>query len=120
MTDAERRYTDEVPEDIESKLREICDALPETHEQQAWVGTRWLIRKRTFAFVFGMQDGDDPPLVVLSFRSTGQELEVLRNAGPPFFLLGWGRDALGMVLDDGTAHLLALEGGRWHLEATYD
>jgi hypothetical protein len=24
------------------------------------------------------------------------------------------------VLEDGTAHLLALEGGRWHLEATYD
>ncbi|MFN7149893.1 MAG: hypothetical protein ACK4V6_10480, partial [Microthrixaceae bacterium] len=22
--------------------------------------------------------------------------------GPPFLVLGWGRDALGMVLDDGT------------------
>lgn len=29
------------------------------------------------------------PLVVLSFRSA-------------FFVLGWGRDAMGMVLDDGT------------------
>jgi hypothetical protein len=42
------------------------------------------------------------PVVVLSFRSTGEELEVLRNAGHPFFVLGWGRDAMGMVLDEGT------------------
>jgi protein ImuB len=30
------------------------------------------------------------------------------------------RARVQVVLDDGTAHLLALEGGRWHLEATYD
>jgi hypothetical protein len=39
---------------------------------------------------------------VLAFRSAGEELEALRRAGHPFFVLGWGRDALGMVLDDGT------------------
>ena len=27
-------------------------------------------------------------------------LEALRNAGPPFLELGWGRDAIGMVLDE--------------------
>jgi hypothetical protein len=35
-------------------------------------------------------------------RSTGEELEVLRHTGHPFFVLGWGRDALGMVLDEDT------------------
>jgi len=37
---------------------------------------------------------------VLSFRSDGEELEALRRAGHPFFVLGWGRNAMGMVLDD--------------------
>ena len=40
-------------------------------------------------------------MVVLSFRSAGYELEVLRNAGHPFFVLGWG-DAIGMELDADT------------------
>jgi hypothetical protein len=39
---------------------------------------------------------------VFSFRSAGEELEVLRRAGLAFFILGWGRDAMGMVLDDDT------------------
>jgi protein ImuB len=30
------------------------------------------------------------------------------------------RARLQVVTHDGVAHLLALEGGRWHLEATYD
>jgi len=30
------------------------------------------------------------------------------------------RARLQVLLDDGTAHLLVLEHGRWHLEATYD
>lgn len=58
-----------------------------------------MVRKRTFAHVLGVEEGADP-VVVLSFRSEGEELEVLRRAGHPFFVLGWGRDAMGMVLDD--------------------
>jgi hypothetical protein len=29
-------------------------------------------------------------------------LEVLRRAGPPFVELGWGRDSIGLVIDDFT------------------
>jgi hypothetical protein len=61
-----------------------------------------MVRKRTFAHVLGVEVDGAKPVVVLSFRSTGEELEVLRNAGHPFFVLGWGRDAMGMVLDEGT------------------
>ncbi len=96
------RYTDGVPDDVEHRLREMCLALPDSYEERAWVGTRWLVRKRTFAHVLGVEMDDADALVVLSFRSAGEELEVLRHAGHPFFVLGWGRDAMGMALDDGT------------------
>ena len=102
IVDAKRRYTDDVPEGIESHLRSACLALPEAYEQAAWVGTRWMVRKRTFAHVLGVAAVDEEPIVVLSFRSAGEELEVLRNAGHPFFMLGWGSDAMGMVLTDDT------------------
>ena len=100
MADAERRYTDDVPNDVEVRLRECCLALPDAYEERAWKGTRWMVRKKTFAHVLGVEV-DAGPLVVLSFRSAGYELEVLRNAGHPFFVLGWG-DAIGMELDADT------------------
>ena len=100
MADAKRRYTDDVPDDVKTRLGAVCLALPDAYEQRAWVGTRWMVRKRTFAHVLGVEDEGADPVVVLSFRSEGEELEVLRRAGHPFFVLGWGRDAMGMVLDD--------------------
>jgi len=102
MAEGTRRYTDDVPEDVEVRLRERCLALPDAYEEHAWVGTRWMVRKRTFAHVLGVAVGDAEPIVVLSFRAAGDELEMLRHAGHPFFVLGWGRDAMGMVLGDDT------------------
>jgi hypothetical protein len=102
MADGQRRYTDDVPEPVEVRLREIGLALPDVYEERAWVGTRWMVRKKTFAHVLGVAVDGAEPLVVLSFRSAGEELEMLRHAGHPFFVLGWGRDAMGMVLDDDT------------------
>src|SRR5690554_1130169 len=99
MTDAKRRYIDDVPEHLEARVRELCLVLPSTCEERAWVGTRWRVRGRTFAHVLGVEDGGRPPMVVLSFRSEGEELEALRGAGDPFLFLGWGRDAIGLVLD---------------------
>ncbi len=102
MAEQRRRYTDDVPEDVEERLREICLRLPDVTEERAWVGTRWVVRKKNFAHVLGIGlDGADP-VPVLSFRSEGEELEILRLAGPPFLELGWGRDAMGLVLDDHT------------------
>jgi hypothetical protein len=102
MADATRRYTDDVPDHITARVREQCLGLPDVYEERAWVGTRWMVRKRTFAHVLGIDVVNAEPLVVLSFRSTGEEREMLRHAGHPFFVLGWGRDALGMVLDADT------------------
>lgn len=96
------RYSDEVPESVEVRLGEICLALPDAYEQRAWKGTRWMVRKKTFAHVLGLERDDEDSLVVLAFRSDGDELGVLRHAGHPFFTLGWGRTAIGMVIDDDT------------------
>ncbi len=102
MTEPSRRYSDDVPEAVEARVRDLCLALPDAYEESAWVGTRWMVRRRTFAHVLGVQTGDAEPSVVLAFRSTGEELDVLRDLGPPFLFLGWGRNSIGIVLDDDT------------------
>ena len=104
-------YSDVDPEVI-SRLQAICLALPDAYEEQAWTGRRWMVRKKTFAHVLAVEDGrpqvvaravgDDGPVTIVTFRSTGAELEVLAHAGHPFFYAGWGRDVVGMVLDDAT------------------
>ena len=76
---------------ILTRLRSVCLALPEVYEEQAWVGTRWRVRGRTFAHVltiesgspraFAQAAGTDGPATVLTFRSSGPELESLRHAG---------------------------------------
>jgi hypothetical protein len=102
-------YAD-VPHDVVVHLRSMCMALPEAYEERAWVGTRWRIRKRTFAHVLTVESGSPPayaratgttdPVTVMMFRSSGPELDVLRNAGHPFFAPRWRGDEVGMILDD--------------------
>ncbi|MFC0031966.1 MmcQ/YjbR family DNA-binding protein [Micromonospora chaiyaphumensis] len=102
----------DVPPEILDRLRPVCLGLPETYEEPAWVGTRWRIRKRTFAHVltvdpdhqaaYARAAATDEPICVLTFRSPGDEIAGLLAGGPPFFKPGWGADVVGMVLDDGT------------------
>jgi hypothetical protein len=93
-------YAD-VPADMLGELRTICLGLPDAYEQQAWAGTRWCVRKRSFAHVLTL-DSHVGPSTVLSFRSSGAELAALRASGHPFFRPGWGDDTVGMVLDGAT------------------
>src|SRR5262245_9361952 len=100
----------EVAPELVARLRAICLGLPEAHEQAAWVGTRWRIRSKTFAHVLTIAGGWPPayaeaagtpgPVTVLTFRSSGPELDALRNAGDPFFAPVWWDDIVGMVLHD--------------------
>ena len=86
--------------------------LPDAYEEEAWTGTRWRVRKRTFAHVLTVEAGHglrphraagvDGPTTLVTFRSSGPELEMLRAAGHPFFYAGWGRDVVGMVLEAAT------------------
>ena len=107
-------YAD-VPEPILAELRAICMGLPDAYEEEAWTGRRWLVRRRTFAHVLtvepdpkstharkaGLVPGQDPATMV-TFRAQDEELDVLRRAGHPFFVAGWGRDVVGMILDHRT------------------
>lgn len=101
----------DVPFEIVAELRAVCLGLPEAYEEQAWVGTRWMVRRRTFAHVLTIESGwppayaraaaSDGPMTVVMFRSSGEELDALRNAGNPFFAPVWRADEVGMVVDVG-------------------
>ena len=101
----------EVPVEYVDRLRSMCLALPEAYEEAAWVGTRWRVRQRTFAHVVHIESGWPPAYAraagvdaasVLTFRSAGDELEVLSAVGRPFFRPPWAPGVVGMLLDDAT------------------
>lgn len=102
----------DVAPEILDRVRAICMALPETHEEPAWIGVRWRVRKRTFAHVVAIEE-DGPAsfrqafdvageATVVTFRAVHEEREALTSQGKPFYYAGWGRDAMGMLVDDDT------------------
>jgi hypothetical protein len=102
----------EVPREIIARLRLVCLDLPEAHEEQAWVGTRWMVRKKNFAHVLLIDSGWPPayaqaagtegPACVLTFRAARPALEAPRFRQPPFFRPVWFPDIVGVVLDERT------------------
>jgi hypothetical protein len=88
------------PTKVVARLRRICTSLPDAYEEPAWTGTRWRVRKRTFAHVLTVEGQTTSaharaakaagPTTLVTFRSQGEELEMLRKAGHPFFLRGVG------------------------------
>jgi predicted DNA-binding protein (MmcQ/YjbR family) len=95
---------------IVERLAAICLALPEVHEQDAWVGTRWRVGTKTFAHVVAITGGYPPAYAeaarardatVLTFRAGGDDLAALSAHGPPFFKPVWFRDIVGLVLGTG-------------------
>jgi hypothetical protein len=80
------------------RIREVLSALPECREEEAWVGTRWVVRRATVAHVFGGED----QLFRVTFRAEPDEVMALQHLGAPYFRAGWGRNVVGMLLDDGT------------------
>jgi hypothetical protein len=101
-------YLDVAAETVD-RLRSLCLALPDAYEEQAWVGTRWRIRKRTFAHVLAL-DSEWPaayaravratgPVTVVTFRSSGAELDALTNAGHPYYRPDWAPNIVGMIIE---------------------
>jgi hypothetical protein len=98
----------EVAPDVLAELRAVCLGLPEAYEEQAWVGTRWCVRRKNFAQVVRIEDGwppayaraagSDGPLTVLTFRVPADDLDELVHAGDPFFKPVWFPDIVGMAL----------------------
>jgi len=99
-----------VPEDWVLRLASIALALPDTYQEEAWVGERWRVRGRTFAHVlpvdperlraYSVATGREGPHFVLTFRAEPDELEAIARSGPRYFKARWGNDVGGMVIDD--------------------
>jgi hypothetical protein len=101
----------DAPEEILDKVREICLALPDAYEEDAWAGTRWCVRKKNFAHVVRIDHGKPEGYasaagldgaITLTFRSSGPELNVLANSPHPFFKPVWFENIAGLIIDEDT------------------
>ena len=88
----------EVPEAMLRRLRPVFAAFPKCLEEPAWVGTRWRVGGATVAHVFGGED----QLFRIVFRAEPDEVMALEHLGPPYFRGGWGRNIVGLILDNET------------------
>jgi hypothetical protein len=87
----------EVPLAWVDRLRELLD-FPECLEETAWTGVRWRVGAATVAHVFG---GEDQRFRI-TFRAEPAEVMAFEHLGDPYFRASWGRNVVGMLLDDDT------------------
>jgi hypothetical protein len=98
-----------VPAEILARLRSLCLELPESHEEAAWTGTRWMIGKKNFAHVVQIDAGwppayakaasSDGPLTVLTFRVPIASADAARFQRAPFFRPPWFANIVGLAID---------------------
>jgi hypothetical protein len=88
----------EVPEEWVRRIGTVLGALPECREEAAWVGTRWRVGSATVAHVFG---GEDQAFRI-TFRGDVEDVLAFEHLGPPYFRATWGRNVIGMTIDEGT------------------
>lgn len=100
-----------VAKEILDRLRLTCLDLPEAYEERAWVGTRWMVTKKTFAHVLMVAEGWPPAYAraagtdsgcVLTFRSPQPALQVERFGRPPFFRPPWFPNIVGLSVGSAT------------------
>jgi hypothetical protein len=87
----------EVPVAWVERLRDLLD-FPECEEQAAWTGVAWRVGSATVAHVFGGED----QLFRITFRAEPGEVLAFEHLGPPYFRASWGRNVVGLLLDDDT------------------
>ena len=88
----------DLPDEMLRRLQATFATFPEITEERAWVGVRWQVRKATVAHVFG---GEDQRFRV-TFRAEPDEVLAFEHLGEPYFRVGWGRNVVGLLLDDDT------------------
>lgn len=90
------------PSAVRDRLRSIGRRLPEAYEEPSWAGTRWRIRKHTFAHVRTAATASGA-VTLLDFRLSGPEFDAVVATGHPFFAGGnWGPEVVVMVIDADT------------------
>ena len=90
------RNRPDVPEAFVRRIRAVLSSLPECQEQEAWVGTQWTVRGASVAHVFGGED----QLFRVVLRAEPDEVMALEHLGDPYFRAGWGRNVVGLLIDD--------------------
>jgi len=95
---ASRSERPDVPEAMVRRIGAVLARLPECREEAAWVGVRWRIGNATVAHVFG---GEDQRFRI-TFRAEPDEVMALEHLGPPYFRAGWGRNVVGLLVDEVT------------------
>jgi hypothetical protein len=76
----------------------VLGRLPECVERTAWTGVAWVVGGATVAHVFGGED----QLFRVVFRAEPDEVMALEHLGAPYFRAGWGRNVVGLIVDDDT------------------
>lgn len=94
------------------RVGQICAALPETREEDAWVGVRWRVRMHTIAHVTPIREGRPEGYAqaaglvgtgaVLVFHAEPEEAQTFAHLGWPWFKPDWSRTVVGLVLEAGT------------------
>ena len=87
-----------VPQEMVRRIDAVMARLPQTRQEDAWVGTRWRVGEATVAHVFGGED----QLFRITFRAEPDEVMAFAHLGAPYFRAGWGRNVVGVLLDDDT------------------
>jgi hypothetical protein len=80
------------------RIRRLLTRHPQVAEEPAWVGVRWRVGQATVAHVFGGED----QLFRITFRAEPDEVMAFEHLGAPYFRAGWGRNVVGLLLDDET------------------
>jgi len=88
----------EVPAVMLARVARVMSGLPRTCVDEAWVGTRWRVGQATICHVFGGED----QLFRITFRAEVEEVMAFEHLGMPYFRARWGRNVVGMLLDDDT------------------
>lgn len=76
----------------------VLEALPDCRPVEAWVGVQWKVRGTSVAHVFGGED----QLFRIVLHAEPDEVMAFQHLGAPYFRAGYGRDVVGLVLDDDT------------------
>jgi hypothetical protein len=80
------------------RIGDLLLAFPECAEQDAWTGVSWRVGQATVAHVFGGED----QLFRITFRAEPDEVMAFEHLGAPYFRASWGRNVVGLLLDEDT------------------